>query len=109
MLSKRLRKAIEGKSLIDDAKLGTELSRPFDDLRQTLQDETRKSGRGPLAVFRNQGEALPVLINVAVLHYGLAADPAVAHKSGQQRAGQLYPVDLFDYVVSKAPQVEVVA
>ena len=109
VLSKRLRKAIEGKNLIDDAKLKAELSRPFDELRQILQDETRKCGRGPLAVFRNQAEALPVLIDVSVKHYGLEADPAVGHKKGQQRAGQLYPVDLFDYLVSKAPQIEVLA
>jgi hypothetical protein len=109
ILSKRLQKAIDGRTLIEDAKLRTELSRPFDDLRQTLQDQTRRCIRGPLAVFRNQGEALPVLIDVAVLHYGLTTDPAVQHKRRQQRSNQAYPVDLFDYVVSKAPQIEVVA
>lgn len=109
VLSKRVRKAIDGKVLIETAKLETELSKPFDDLRQTLQDEIRKGFRGPLAVFRNQGEALSVLLDVAISHYGLAADPAVAHKRAQQRAGQLYPVDLFAYVVSKAPQIEVTA
>jgi hypothetical protein len=109
ILSKRLRKAIDSKALLDDARINTELSRPFDELRQTLQDETRKQYRGPLAVFRNQGEALPVLVEVAIHHYGLVADPAIAHKKTQQRAGQLYAVDLFEYLVSKAPQIEVQA
>jgi hypothetical protein len=109
ILSKRLRKAIDGKTLLDDARIRTELSRPFDELRQTLQDETRKQNRGPLAIFRNQGEALPVLVDVAVHHYGLSADPAIAHKRTQQRSGQAYPVDLFEYLVSKAPQIEVQA
>jgi hypothetical protein len=109
VLSKRLRKAIDGRNLIEDAKLRTELSRPFDELRQALQNETRKCVRGPLAVFRNQGEVLPVLIDTAVANYGLTADPAVLHKRRQQRLNQAYPVDLFDYVVSKAPQIEVIA
>jgi hypothetical protein len=109
ILSKRLRKAIDGKALLNDARISTDLSRPFDELRQTLQDETRKQYRGPLAVFRNQGEALPVLVEVAVHHYGLASDQAVSHKRTQQRAGQAYPVDLFEYLLSKAPQIEVQA
>ena len=107
VLLKRLRKAIDSKVQLDDAQIAVELSRPFDDLRQTLQDQTRKAYRGPLAVFRNQGEALPVLTEVAIHHYGLSADPAIQHKRGQQRRDQPYPVDLFDYLVSKAPQIEV--
>ena len=109
ILCKRLRKAIDGKALLNDARISTDLSRPFDELRQTLQDETRKQYRGPLAVFRNQGEVLPVLVEVAVHHYGLASDPTVAHKRTQQRPGQAYPVDFFEYLVSKAPQIEVQA
>lgn len=104
-LSKRTRNVIEGRQVIDNAKLKMELSKPFDDLRQILQDEAKKCPRGPLAVFRNQGEALPVLQETAIKAYGLTGDPAVEHKKKQQNFGQFYPADLFNYLVSKAPQI----
>jgi hypothetical protein len=40
-----------------------------------------------------------------VRQYGLATDPVVAHKKNQYAAGQQYPLALFNYLVSKAPQI----
>jgi len=105
ILSKQTRDAAEGSGLIADAKLLTELSKPFDDLRDISLDEINKFTRGPLAICRNQGETIPLLERIAIRHYGLTADAVVNHKKAQQNVTQPYPVDLFNYLVSKAPQI----
>jgi hypothetical protein len=43
---------------------------------------------------------------VMIEHYGLGADAVVEHKMRVQSQGQPYPVDLFSYLVSKAPQID---
>jgi hypothetical protein len=102
VLIKRTTKAIESPKLIDATKLSVELGKPLDDLRQLLEDETRKLRPiGPLSVFRNLGSALPVLREVSIRAYQLSTDPVVAQKRTQQRTVQ----ELFDYVVSQAPQI----
>jgi hypothetical protein len=83
------------------------LSSPFDQLRQSHWDHTKAAAmvKGPLAIFRNQGDAIPLLRKVAVQHFGLAADPVLEHKLKQQTFGQPYPLDLFAYIAQKAPQI----
>ena len=81
------------------------LSKPFDDLREISRDEVSKCLRGPLAVSRNQGETIPVIEKIMIRQYGLASDPVIAHKKKHAVSGQPYPVKLFDYLVSKAPQI----
>ena len=105
IMAKRLSKVINGTSLIDTAKLKTELSMPFDQLRQALYDEAKKDFRGPLALFRNQTAAIPLLERVMIIHFSLNTDPVVTHKKMVNTVGQYYPVDLFAYLVSKAPQI----
>jgi hypothetical protein len=105
ILAKRTRDAVQGAGLVIDAKLTTELSKPFDDLRQVSLDQINKFVRGPLAVCRNQGETIPLLERIMIQHFMLAADPAVDFKKKQQKSVQPYPVDLFNYLVSKAPQI----
>lgn len=102
ILIKRTIKAVEGPKLIDATKLEVELGKPLDDLRQLLEDETRKLRPvGPLSVFRNLGSALPVLREVSIKAYERSTDPIVAQKRAQQRTVQ----ELFDYVASQAPQI----
>jgi hypothetical protein len=93
--------------VIDSAKLRTALSGPFDELRNTLWAKTQAAIRikGPLAVFRNQTDTIPLVRDVLVEHYGLTADPVVAIKQGQSGTGQQYPEALFEYLISKAPQI----
>jgi hypothetical protein len=107
MMAKRLRDAIAAPVLIDSGKLATVLSSPFDQLRQSHWDHTKAAAmvKGPLAIFRNQGDAIPLLRKVAVQHFGLAADPVLEHKLKQQTFGQPYPLDLFAYIAQKAPQI----
>jgi hypothetical protein len=105
ILAKRTRDAVQGAGLVIDAKLTTELSKPLDDLRQVSLDQINKFVRGPLAVCRNQGETMPLLERIMIQHFELASDPAVDFKRKQQKTAQPYPVDLFNYLVSKAPQI----
>lgn len=102
ILAKRTTKTIAGVKSIETTALETQLSQPMDDLRQLLQDETRKLyPLGPLAVFRNFGSAFEVLREVSIRAFELTADPVVDLKKKQQRTVQ----ELFDYLVSKAPQI----
>lgn len=109
VLAKRVKTAFNAAALFDDAKLMTELSIPFDQLRLLLWNHVHalisRTNTGPLALFRNQTRLVPFLAGVLEEHYGLATDPVVAIKRGQYVTGQLYPVGLFDYLISKAPQI----
>lgn len=108
VMAKRLSNAINGTALIDNAKVAAALSAPFDQLRQTIWDVARPVtmySKGPLALFRNQTDVLPLLRDVMVSHYGLDTDPVLVHKRQAYKPGQLYPEELFAYLVSKAPQI----
>lgn len=108
IMAKRLNLAINGAALIDDTKLKAALSAPFDQLRQNLWDAVKPVAmytKGPLALFRNQTDVLPLLQSVMVTHYGLGTDPVLEHKKKAYKTGQLYPEELFEYLASKAPQI----
>ncbi len=116
VIAKRVRDAINGTTLLDTEKLKASLSAPFDQLRQILWNVTQTATlfddgppavylKGPLAVFRNQTDVLPILQEVLISHYGLAADLILEHKKKLHKAGQPYPEELFTYLVSKAPQI----
>ncbi|MFH1743334.1 MAG: hypothetical protein ABIH23_30375, partial [bacterium] len=97
----------EGARLLDDSKLRNSLGVPFDELRQIHWTETQKRLylKGPLALFRNQTDTIPLLEAILINYYGLGADPVVGHKRNQQAIGRPYPKELFDYLISKAPQI----
>lgn len=107
VLAKRLRDVQREALIFDETKLASQLSLPFDDLRQVLWSEAQKiiSAKGPLALFRNQTELLPLLLDLMVHGFHLAGDPVVGHKKNQQDPGQPYSADLFSYLASKAPQI----
>lgn len=105
IMTKRISLIINGTVLIDSTKLGAVLSAPFDQLRQSLWDQTRGQYKGPLAIFRSQTEVIPMLRNMMISHYVLSADPVVEHKKNVVSSGQPYPEALFAYLISKAPQI----
>ena len=105
VLAKRVRDAAVAPVLIDEKKLEAQLSAPFDQLRQTHWNLTKATGKGPLALFRNQTDVTPLVEKIAIEYYALVTDPVVGHKQKQQRPGQPYPEDLFAYLASKAPQI----
>ncbi|MDX9943437.1 MAG: AIPR family protein [Azonexus sp.] len=116
VMTRRAVNAIKSATLLDVEKINAGLSGPFDQLRQTLWDATHAAtlfsagppatyAMGPLALFRNQTHVVPLLQDVLIAHYGLSADPVLEHKKKLYKTGQPYPVDLFEYLVSKAPQI----
>jgi len=107
VLAKRIVSEQRGSRLLDDSKLSSGLSVVVDQLRQTLWAEIGKAilSKGPLAIFRNQTDVIPLLESVLIIDYGLGADPVIEHKRSQRNAGELYPRALFDYLISRAPQI----
>ena len=106
ILLKQTRDEIGGGKLLTETAISANLGRTFDELREVCLQEIQKCGRGPLAVCRNQGETLPLMRDCMIRHFpNLANDPAVAHKMQQQSFRDPYPKQLFDYLVSKAPQI----
>lgn len=108
VLVKRIKDAISAAVLMDETKLQAELSVPFDQCRQTLWATVQPKivVMGPLAIFRNQTEALPLLRDAMIAHYGLAADPAIAPLRAKVTQGEPYPQSaLFDYLSTRAPQI----
>jgi hypothetical protein len=107
ILTKRVAKAIDGAVLIDNAKIATVLSLEFDGLRQALWNavQPRTLFKGPLALFRNQAEAIPILRDTMIANFGLDTDPAIPPLRAKITLGELYPQALFAYLASKAPQI----
>lgn len=105
VLAKRLRDVINGPTLIDPDKLPQKLSVPFDQIRQAVWEQVEKRinqyGPGPLAQFRNLGEAMPLIEKVMVKHFALQSDPAIAAKKAKSNDREL-----FKYLASKAPQIK---
>lgn len=108
VLAKRIAQAITGAALIDEAKLRAELGAAFDAVRQTLWTtaEPKTALKGPLAIFRNQTDAVPLLRDMMIADYGLATDPAIAPLQAKITPGEQYPQKaLFDFLSAKAPQI----
>jgi len=107
VIAKRLKSAINSSAVIDGATLEIKLSAIFDQLRLTHLNHTTAATnlRGPLALFRNQTHTVPLLEKVMIENYDLSTDLAIPSKRSQHKAGQLYPEALFNYLVSKAPQI----
>ena len=97
VLAQRIRQQQSGHLLIDPIKISDMPSEPFDTLRQTLWDEIRPllNPKGPLAIFRNQTDVIPLLEKVSIKAFELTNTAALASKRQQQNHDQPYPVDLF--------------
>jgi len=108
IMAKQVKQVIAGAKLIDETKLRTKLGVPFDAARQTLWGVVQPKTvlKGPLAIFRNQTDAVPILRDAMIAHYGLAADPAIARLQAKVVLTDPYPQKaLFDYLSAKAPQI----
>lgn len=111
-LAKRILNERNGTKLFESAKIPTVLSTPIDGLRQHLWDKTMSTAtyKAPIAIFRSQSATIPILIEVLVENYGLAADAGVAAKRmirvPDKALKEDYPQKaLIDYLVQKAPQI----
>jgi hypothetical protein len=107
ILAKRVSAEQQATSLFDAAQVRIQLSQPFDELRQLLMTHLTSTALtcGPLAYFRNGSYLLASLETLSIKHFGLEHDPVIAHKQAQIDPHANYPKPLFDYLVSKAPQL----
>jgi hypothetical protein len=106
VMMKRLRDAIKSNSRIDEAKMQAVLSKPMDDLRQTLWDVVQPMTpyKGPLAIMRNQTDVPKVLDDIMTRHFDLAADANLPKK--RDKATTPAGIQgLFKYLAEKAPQI----
>jgi len=109
ILAKRVSREQSGANLFQTSRISSVLSAPFDELRQTLWDETSSAlmGRTPLVMYRSQTRTIPIVEKTMLKNYLLFEDPVIAIKRAQRsNRMEAYPEDLFHYMVSKAPQIE---
>lgn len=99
-------------NVLDEVAVTRALSAPFDEMRELFHDETfelvgYQGQPGPLAFFKNLTRALPHTRSFMVKAFGLDQDPVVGIKLSQQDPPDSYPnAAAFDYITSKAPQIE---
>lgn len=121
VMAKRTIEVTNAAKLIDESKIASTLSVPFDELRQALWDATQSAtlesagpppiyARGPLALFRNQTAVVPLLSELSIAYFGLARDPVVERKAAEDtnthgKPAKGFPEELFKYLISKAPQI----
>jgi hypothetical protein len=116
VLAKRVTDELNKAALFDEAKINNQISAAFDSLRQLHWDKTQEfiisePGpppmylKGPLSLFRNQTDLIRFLQKVIIDNYGLSNDPAIGPLTNQQDPSSLYPVALFNFVISRAPQI----
>lgn len=107
MLAKRVKEERKKTGVFDASKLETQLSQPFDSLRQRLVTHRTSASLtcGPLAFFRNGSFVLPALEALAIEEFGLVSDAAISHLRSQVDPQTGYPKRLFDYVISRASQI----
>jgi hypothetical protein len=107
VLAKRLETVMKGASIIDSTKLQAQLSVPFDAARQSLWDKVHPTApKAPLTLLRSLRDAIPLMMETMIEHYGLAADSEIALLRSKVTSDELYPQKaLFDYLSAKAPQI----
>lgn len=107
-MMKRLRNRIGAAAAIEASTIPALISLALDQLRQEAFDlaKDRLKFEGPLAYFRNQGNAASFLADLMEKHYALAADPAIAPLRNIHSAADAYPRKrLIDFLASRAPQL----
>jgi hypothetical protein len=101
ILAKRLKSALDSNGIWHADKLGSQLSAPFDELREvfvtTAEQGEYLNNRGALSLSRNLAAMNSLLAEVMVNYYGLASDPVLAHKPTAEQK--------ISYLNGKAPQI----
>lgn len=105
--AKQFSEAVDGNELISSSKIRTQGSAPYDQLRQHHWDIMQSiNWPGPLAISKNQELSLNVIRRLMVRQFSLKTDPMIQTLRGKNILGQPYPVDLFKYLASNAPQIK---
>ena len=108
VLMKRLHNKVMGEEILNDTQINQIISFPLDELRQKtfeIMDVSTMFSPGPLAFFRNQTYALPVINEMMIQHYG-QENETVSYLRNVTIGTDKYPKQqLVDYLISQAPQI----
>ena len=108
VFAKQFRDAIDGSVLIDPSKLPSAGSAPYDQLRQHQWEIIHSiPWPGPLALSKNQDHTFGIIRRLMTRQYGLKGDQAIKALRSKSALGQPYPIHLFKYLASKAPQIKI--
>ena len=112
IFAKKCRNLIDAPLPLDINVLLVALSAPFDEVREFFWQEAEKivgyeGNPGPLALFRNQSLALPLITRIMINAFKESLDDEILQRTRSAHDyNDPYPVKLFNYLISKAPQIE---
>ncbi len=107
VMMKRLRDAIAAEPALDPQKLAATVGPELDILRQTLWAETQplKAQRNPRNLFKTQADVSAIIRSMMTVHYGLQNNPALPPLLALPLGNDAYPVRLFRFLSTQAPQI----
>lgn len=107
VMMKRLRVAIAADPALDSQKLMAAVGPELDNLRQRLWAETQPLtvGRNPLNLFKTQADVSTIIRAMMTEHYGLQHNPALPPLLALPIGNDPYPVGLFNFLSTQAPQI----
>lgn len=109
ILLKRLNGRINSSDVLNENQIKALISQPLDELRQqTLEiSNTFNLFRiGPLALFRNQSYAVPIINELMIVNFGHAENQTVTNLRNISKGTDKYPMQkLVDYLINQAPQI----
>lgn len=107
VMMKRLRGAITADPALDLQKLAAAVGPELDNLRQTLWAETQPLAavRNPRNLFKTQADVSAIIRSMMTVHYGLQNNPALLPLLALPVCNDAYPVRLFGFLSTQAPQI----
>lgn len=107
VMMKRLRDAITADPALDLQKLAAAVGPELDNLRQTLWAETQPltAQRNPRNLFKTQADVVAIIRSMMTAHYGLQNNPALPPLLALPLGNDAYPVRLFGFLSTRAPQI----
>lgn len=107
VMMKRLRGAIAADPAFDLQKLAAAVGPELDNLRQTLWAETQPltAQRNPRNLFKTQADVSAIVRSTMTVHYGLQNNPALPPLLALPIGNDAYPVRLFGFLSTQAPQI----
>jgi hypothetical protein len=107
VMMKRLRGAIAADPALDLQKTAAAVGPELDNLRQTLWAETQPLAaiRNPRNLFKTQADVSDIIRSMMTVHYGLQNNPALLPLRALPVGNDAYPVRLFAFLSTQAPQI----
>jgi hypothetical protein len=108
ILLKRLNNRINLPDVLNEGEIKNLISEPLDELRQQTYEivDALQSHAGPLALFRNQTNAVAIINELMIMNYGHEESPIVTNLRNVSKGTDKYPMQkLVDYLISQAPQI----